>query len=95
MKFEVMTLIKYGLLTAAMVISIDKLYEIFILRKKSHWRGPLNEVVFVMSNALPCCPHTADIDTIKKCRNPHCKAKLSRKIIDLIDSAQHLICIAM
>lgn len=37
----------------------------------------------------------ADIDNIQKCNNPHCKAKLSRKIIEHIDSAKHLICIAM
>lgn len=96
MKFEITTILKYGLITAAMFMSIDKLIEVYFLRKKSHKiSNPLNEVFFVMSNALPCCPHTADIKTVNNCKNPHCKAKLSKKIIGHIDSAKHLICIAM
>lgn len=55
----------------------------------------MNEVAFVMSDGLPCCPHSIDINIIDGCRNPHCKAKLSQKIIRQIDSAKHLICIAM
>lgn len=56
---------------------------------------PIHEVAFVMSDALPCCRHAESRETVRKCRNPHCKAKLSHKIIEHIDSAKHLICIAM
>lgn len=93
MRLEIAPVLKLGFFASAFLLSTDLLIG-WYLRQKN--RSPrLNEVVFVMSNALPCCPHTADVEAIKKCRNPHCKAKISRKIIDHIDSAKHLICIAM
>lgn len=93
MKFEVTTVLKFGVFVTALLLSTDVLYAWYLRQKNRPPR--LNEVFFVMSNALPCCPHTADVKVIQKCRNPHCKAKLSRKIIEHIDSAKHLICIAM
>lgn len=56
---------------------------------------PIHEVAFVMSDALPCCRHTESRETVRNCKNPHCKAKLSHKIIEHIDKAKHLICLAM
>lgn len=56
---------------------------------------PIHEVAFVMSDALPCCRHAESKKTVRNCKNPHCKAKLSHKIIEHIDSAKHLICMAM
>ncbi|XP_031625226.1 mitochondrial cardiolipin hydrolase-like [Contarinia nasturtii] len=93
MRLEITGIMKFGLLASTLLVSTDLLIG-WYLRQKN--RSPrLNEVFFVMSNALSCCPHTAKEDAIKKCPNPHCKAKLSRKIIEHIDSAKHLICIAM
>lgn len=95
MKFELKTLLKFGFCTAAILLSTDLLHLWYVRQQNRVRKQAINEVAFVMSNALPCCPHSTDIKTIKKCRNPHCKAKLSRKIIEHIDSAKHLICIAM
>lgn len=93
MGFGVADFLRYGLLASALMLSADFLYAWYLQQKN---RSPqLNEVFFVMSTALSCCSHTADPKVIKKCRNPHCKAKLSRKIIEHINSAKHLICLAM
>lgn len=94
MNFGIATFMKYGFSTVAFIVFIDHLYERYILRKR--FRSlPLNEAVFVMSNTLTCCSHTENLKIINDCKNPHCKAKLSRKIIEHIDSAKHLICVAM
>lgn len=93
MRIEVLTFLKYGLFASALLLSTDVLYSLYLRQKNRLPR--LNEVNFVMSADLPCCAHTSDVEVIKKCRNPHCKARLSRKIIEHIDSAKHLICIAM
>lgn len=88
-------MLKFGVSAVAVIATADMLYLYYVLRKNLIARTPINEVAFVMSDALPCCKHTENTETVKKCTNPHCKAKLSNKIIEHIDSSKHLICIAM
>lgn len=95
MKFELATILKFGFCTAAILLSTDLLHLWYVRQKNRVRKQAINEVAFMMSNSLTCCSHSTDIKIIQKCRNPHCKAKLSRKIIEHINSANHLICIAM
>lgn len=91
-------MVKYGIATAfvlAVFGAVDILHLYYVKRKNHIAKRPIHEVVFVMSNGLPCCGHTEDRNIVQNCRNPFCKAKLSHKIIDHINEAKHLICIAM
>lgn len=95
MRFNLASILKFGFSTAVILFAADGLYLYYEARKKHIAQRPINEVAFVMSNDLPCCRHTESRGTVERCRNPHCKAKLSHKIIEHIKSAKHLICIAM
>lgn len=96
MRFEAWAFLKFGFCTVVFLGLTDCMhiwYERYRKRIKSR---EINEVVFVMSNSLSCCRHSEkDIEIVKKCQNPHCKAKLSHKIVNHINSANHLICVAM
>lgn len=82
----------YGVFAVAAVIGAP-LY--FVWRKNHIAQRPIHEVAFIMSDGSPCCRHTESEEIVKNCRNPHCKAKLSYKIIEHIKSAKHLICLAL
>lgn len=92
-------IIKYGMpvvwLVGGLVVSADALYLYLNNRKKRALQHSVNEVSFVMSDSLPCCKHSEIKRIVQNCVNPHCKAKLSHKIVKHIDSAKHLICVAM
>lgn len=69
----------------------------YVYRKNHIAQLPVNDVAFVMGDGLSFCEHehTDNRETVKICENPLCKAKLSHKIIGHIESAKHLVCIAM
>lgn len=95
MKFEVGKFLKYGFFTAVLVLSTDVFYMLYERQQKRIASRPVHEVTFIMSDGLRCCDFRANIKTLDKCQNKHCKGKLVHKIIQHINSANHLICIAM
>lgn len=93
MKFPVV--LKFVAYTAAIFAAADSLHWYYQRQKKRIPRPSIQENIFIMTDAIPCCAHSVDIREVEACINPHCKAKLSHKIIGHINSAKHLICIAM
>lgn len=95
MRFTIWKLLTVGVSSLAIFAATDVLYLYYIHRKNHIEKRAVHDVAFVLSDGLPCCKHTENKETVQKCENPHCKAKLSHRIIKEIDSAKHLICIAM
>lgn len=95
MRFAIGNVLKYGLPAIGLLLSIDLLHLYYFYRKDYIASRPIHEVAFIMSDGLPCCTHYENPTTIENCENPHCKAKVSNRIINHIHSAKHLICIAM
>lgn len=96
MRFTFVNVLMGGISATAVLfgaaVALERFYE---ARKNFVASRPIHEVLFVMSDGLPCCRHSERTEIVRNCRNPHCKAKLSHKIIEHIDSAKHLICIAL
>lgn len=92
---EFWTIIKHTLYWASLLGSLDLLFIIYERQRKRMAQRPIADADFIMSNNLPCCPTTISESNLKKCINPHCKAKLSHKIINHIDSAKTILCVAM
>lgn len=95
MKIQITAALKLVACTAAMSLTVSSLGWLYKSLKKRIPRQSINEVVFIGSDVNPCCPLNANIRQVEGCQNAHCKAKLLHKMIDHIDSAKHLICIAM
>lgn len=96
LSFGVSTFLKLGIGSGILLLSVDLLFIVYERQKKRLQQREIKEVCFLMSNRLPCCHHSNDVDSqLLNCKNDHCKGKLSNKIIQHIESANHLICIAM
>lgn len=86
---------------AIFLASIEILHCWWRINKRNRIPLHINEVFFVMSNQSGdnlrcfCNVYQTNMQQATACPNPHCKAKLLNKIVAHMNSAQHLICIAM
>lgn len=94
MKFEISAVLKYGLYAAAILLSTELLCSWYVRQRNRISHRPVHEVYFMMSNQKYCCSYS-NTKKYTKCPNSYCKAKLSHKLIEHINSAKHIICIAM
>lgn len=95
MNLEISGIIKFGFYTAAILLTTDVLFSWYVRQRNRLSQAPINEVHFMMSNDITCCSSKPNDKRPNNCKNPNCKTKLMRKIIQHIDSAKHMICIAM